>query len=137
MELARYVLFILELDIFGLQGGVCLGQDVVLLLSFGQEHLEVFNALILSLSVGSLRRTVLCSPTLSQEIHVSTGNARDCSLNMLGQHTDSTDGGAFLYLFSRFRFAAGFDVESRVSDRQDSSDESSAPGYGTWKARSY
>lgn len=51
--------------------------------------------------------------------------------------TDNTEGGAFLYLFSRFRFAAGFVVGSCGSDRQDSSEESSAPGYGTWKARSY
>lgn len=128
----------LELDELGVQTLVGLAEDVVALLGVAEHLLEVLYALVLALAVGPLRRSVLCSSALcvvrlAMQIRASLSlsplfplqfsslfpsRARESVTKTRKNKqilTESTDGGAFLYRFSRFLFAGAFGAVGEAS----------------------
>lgn len=97
-----------ECLIFCLECSVSLTKGIVVLFGLVEHLLEVFYPLVLAFAISSLGSTVLGSSTLFVAdglvlslqlwfVHTDmTGKIQDLS------HTDRTDGGAFLYRFSRF-----------------------------------
>lgn len=110
----------LELEVFRLQFGVCLTDHIVARLGVVEHLFQVLDPLVFPLSVGSLRSTVLCSAALlglGQHRIFVCGLVGDVMVALLSGRprlTDRTEGGAFLYLFSRFLLAAGLSCAEDV-----------------------
>lgn len=84
------------------EGSISLAERFMFLLVVLENPLQVPYALILSLPIGPLRGTVLGSSPL---LRVRNTRLNKC-LGWVAL-TERTEGGAFLYLFSRFLFGTG------------------------------